>query len=76
MAGKTSKYLDITLSYLQGLFEKVSGIPKLFIMKIAPHNFNDVSHLLKSAKDPILLLDTADVVYNILYHVQIAQLLI
>ena len=33
-------------------------------MKIAPRNINDLSHLSKSAKDPIPLLDTADI-YNI-----------
>ena len=43
----------------------MSGILKPFNVKIAPRNINDLSHLFKSAKDPIPLLDTADAVYNI-----------
>ena len=34
-------------------------------INISPLNINELSHLFKSAKDPIPLLDAADVVYNI-----------
>ena len=41
----------------------MSGILQPFNIKIAPRNINDLSHLFKSAKDPIPLLDTIQ--YNI-----------
>ena len=43
----------------------MSSILKPFDIKIAPRNINDLSHLFKSAKDPISLFDIADFVYNI-----------
>ena len=61
--GQNPKY--IPLPYVQGLCEKLSGILKLFNIKIAPRNENDFSHFFKSSKDQINKLDTADVVYNI-----------
>ena len=63
LTGQTPKY--VTLPYVQGLSEKLSGILKPFNLKIASRNTNGLSHLFKSTKDPISKLDTANV-YNIL----------
>ena len=59
------KYMS--LPYVQSLSEKLSGILKPFDINIAPRNVNNLSHFFKPTKDRISKLDTADVVYNILY---------
>ena len=56
-SSQTKKYLS--LSYVKGLSEKLSGIAKPLNVKIAPRNTNDLSHFFKSAKDPTPRLDTS-----------------
>ena len=55
----------MSLPYVQGLSEKLSGILKPFNIKIASRNVNNISRFLKPAKDRISKHDSADVVYNI-----------
>ena len=55
----------MSLPYVQGLSEKLSGILKPFNIKIASHIVNNLSCFFKPTKDRISKLDTADVVYNI-----------
>ena len=58
-----TKYMS--LSYIQGLSEKLSGILKPFNIKIASRNVNNLSRFFKPTKDKVSKLDTADIVYNI-----------
>ena len=55
----------MSLPYIKGLSEKLSGILKPFNVKIAPRYFNNLPHFSKSAKGPTPKLGTAQVVYNI-----------
>ena len=57
----------MSLPYVQGLSEKLSGILKPFNMKILSQNVNNLSSFFKPTRARISKLDTADVVYNIAY---------
>ena len=55
----------MSLRYVHGLSEKLSGILKPFNISIASRNVNDLSRCFNSMKDRICKLETADVIYNI-----------
>ena len=55
----------VSLPYVQGLSEKLSGILKSFSIKIASRDVNNLSRFFKPTKYRLSEIDTADVVYNI-----------